>query len=573
MNEQELTALLEAGGENAVERLDHWASVAGERPFFHYGEDDHTLTFAEFGKCTDYIAGNLAAHGIGKGDRVSVFSLNPLMSALVMFSIWKVGAVYCPINFGYTGRLLSYQLDDTRPHLVLTDPALLSALNDVAGELEQPPIVCVYEPPVGAHDHIEARAEVHARFTEIPWAVLTAPANRPAVGIAFDDPANIVYTSGTTGPAKGVVQPHRWMAQYTFGLRRFLTTEDVVYNDLPMYHVGGAVANVVRAMWAGCEVAVWDRFSPHAFWDRIASRGATAGILLDVMIPWLVKAPERPDDRRNTLNKVHMQPLPANHAEAARRFGFDIVTAGFGQTESGGPLKVLIEETAEGGGTPPNLYRGYSRVEIRQRAAEIGMPVLSVDKASAKRLMGLPSPFFEVVVLDERDARCSAGEPGQLAVRPKLPALIMQEYLGKPEKTVAAWRNLWFHTGDAAVQHEDGMFSFLDRLGDRIRVRGENLSSFQVEDVLQQHPSVALAAAFAIASTEGDEDDIVVFVAPEDDVTLEEQELHNFAVESMPKYMRPCHIRVVEEIPRTPTNKIEKYKLRAQILAELGREI
>jgi carnitine-CoA ligase len=127
------------------------------------------------------------------------------------------------------------------------------------------------------------------------------------------------------------------MAEYTRGLRRLITPDDVIYNDLPMYHVGGAIANVGRAVWAGCEVAVWDRFSPSGFWDRIGSRQATAAILLDVMIPWMMKAPERAGDRRNTLNKVHMQSLPQHHAGVARRFGFHFVTAGFGQIESWAP--------------------------------------------------------------------------------------------------------------------------------------------------------------------------------------------------------------------------------------------
>lgn len=571
MNDAELLALLQSDGETAVGRLDHWAETAGDRPFFYYGEDDIALSFAEFGRRTDHIAGNLAARGIGKGDRVSVFTTNPMMSALAMFGIWKAAAAYCPINFAYTGRLLSYQLNDTRPRLVLTDPTLLGALNDVAGELASPPAVCVYDPPAGAHDHVTERPGVDPRFTELPWSTLTAKAPRPEIAVAFDDPANVIYTSGTTGPSKGVVLPHRWVNQYIFNLRLPLTTEDVIYNDLPMYHVGGAMANVVRAAWVGCEAAVWNRFSPTAFWDRIASRKVTTAILLDVMIPWLAKAAEQPSDRENTLNKVHMQPLPENHHAVARRFGFDFVTAGFGQTESGAPLGVLIEEMAEGQGTPPGHYRGRSHAEIIRLTETVGTPIFSGPQVTTKRLMGLPSPFFEVAVFDEHDTRCPAGAPGQLAIRPRLPGLIMHEYLGKPEATVKAWRNLWFHTGDAAVRHEDGMFAFIDRLGDRIRVRGENLSSFQVEDMLQQHPSVSLAAAFAIRSEEGDEDDIVAFVTLEEGAQLDEEGLHQYAARSMPKYMRPRHVRIVDDIPRTPTNKIEKYKLRARILEELGR--
>jgi crotonobetaine/carnitine-CoA ligase len=430
----------------------------------------------------------------------------------------------------------------------------------------------VYDPPAGAHDHVTPREAVHPRLPELDWSALLAEADRPAVTVTFDDPANVVYTSGTTGPAKGVVQPYRWMAQYTYNLRLPLTADDVIYNDLPLYHVGGAIANVARAAWVGCEVAVWNRFSPNEFWARVASRGATTAILLDVMIPWLMKAPVGEGDHRNTLNKAHMQPLPAHHAEVARRFGIDFVTAGFGQTESGAPLSVVLEETTAGEGTPAELYHGHTHAEIREITAGAGTPVLPGDQATPKGLMGLPTPFMEVTVLDEHDQHCAEEEPGQLAVRPRLPGLVLTEYLGKPEATVTAWRNLWFHTGDAAIRAADGMFCFLDRLGDRIRVRGENLSSFQVEDVLHQHPAVALAAVFAVESREGDEDDVVAYIQGEEGTTLTEQELHEYAARAMPKYMRPKHVRLVADIPRTPTNKIEKYKLRAQILDELGEQ-
>src|SRR5437763_348424 len=180
----------------------------------------------------------------------------------------------------------------------------------------------------------------HRSLRHFAWADLTADAKAPDVEVSFDDPANVIYTSGTTGPSKGVLQPYRWIAQYTWSLRALLTEDDVIYNDLPLYHVGGAIANFGRALWSGCEVALWNRFSPDRFWQRIESRGATAAILLDVMMPWLTKAAPSDADRRNTLNKVHMQPLPLYHADFARRFGIDHVTAGFGQTESGAPLFV-----------------------------------------------------------------------------------------------------------------------------------------------------------------------------------------------------------------------------------------
>lgn len=551
---RELEDLLEPHGASAVERLDHWAAATPDRTCLYYGEDETTVTFGEFGAATDSIAGNLAGLGVAPGARVCVFTTNSKLAALAMFGIWKAGAVYSPINFSYTGRLLTYQINDTAPAAVITDAGLLGELTAVAGELSGQPAVFAAGTPVGSVR---------------PWADLTVPSNRPAVEISFDTPANVVYTSGTTGPAKGVLQPHRWMAQYTFGLRAVLTSDDVIYSDLPMYHVGGAIANFVRGVWVGCEVALWDRFSPSEFWDRIARRGATTAILLDVMIPWLMKAPRTAADRENTLNKVYMQPLPLQHAEVADRFGFDFVTAGFGQTETGAPLAVLLEETAEGRGTPAALYRGLSHGQLRAAAARAGMPVLAGADITRKGVMGSPSPFMEVTVLDEQDRECEAQVPGQLALRPRLPALVMTEYLGKPEATAAAWRNLWLHTGDAAVRGADGIFYFVDRMGDRIRVRGENLSSFQVEDLINAHPSVQFSAVFAIASTEGDEDDVVACVVPVDGAPLTAEQIHEYARETMPKFMRPRIVRILEDLPRTPTNKIEKYKLRRRVTAEL----
>lgn len=570
MNERELTDILKADGEIITERLDHWARIAGDRTFFYYGEDDETLSYAAFVRRADAIAGNLARLGIVKGDRVSVFCKNALASSLLMFGIWKAGAVYCPVNFSYAGRLLSYQLNDTAPKLVITDGALLPALNDVLDTVEVKPAIIVYSAAPGAHDHIAEPPAVRPGYVVHAWSELTQPAKAPGVRVTFDDEANLIYTSGTTGPSKGVVQPYRWMAQYVYFLRALIGEDDVIYNDLPMYHVGGAIANVCRAAWVGCEVAVWNRFSPDAFWDRVKARRVTTAILLDVMIPWLNKAPPSENDRHNTLNKVHMQPLPLLHHDFATRFGIDFVTAGFGQTESGAGISVVLEQTKQGEGTPDALYRGYSHAEAAEIATRFGMPLHQGSAATRKGMMGLPTFFVDVAVRDDLDEECEDEVAGHLTLRPRLPGIFFQSYLGKPEATVKAFRNLWFHTGDAAVRGKDGMYYYVDRLGDRIRVRGENLSSFQVEDMINQHPRVQMSAVVAIPSDEGDEDQVIAYVVAVPDGTVSEAEIHAFAAETMPKYMRPRHVRIIADLPRTPTNKVEKYKLRQMIVSELG---
>ncbi|TRW80289.1 ATP-dependent acyl-CoA ligase [Mycolicibacterium sp. 018/SC-01/001] len=559
----DLAAMLTAEGDTVVERLDRWARQTPDRTFLYYGETDREYSFTEFGSWTDVLAGNLHRIGIAKGDRVSVLSANSLLCAAMMFAAWKIGAVYAPVNYSFRGRLLAYQIDDTAARLLVTDTTLIAAVNEIADQVSHHPVVAVYDPMA------DVAPKVLAPFTPLDWAELNRPCPRPRVDLAFDDPASVFYTSGTTGPAKGVVLPHRWLASYTFYHRMLLSPEDVIYCDLPLYHVGGAISLVSRAAWVGCEVAVWDRFSPNEFWSRIAFRGASVAALLDVMIPWLLKVPPRDDDTANTLNKVNMQPLPARHQEFARRFGIDVVSTGFGQTESGCPIGLIIEETPQGGGTPAHLYRGLSHAEILARAAKAGIATISGGAVARKGMMGRPVPFMEVAILDERDQPCPVGVPGQLAVRPRVPGVLFTEYLGKAPATVSAWRNLWFHTGDAAVLASDGMYDYVDRLGDRIRVRGENLTSSQVEDLLNQHPHVRMTAVFGIASAEGDEDDICAFVVPLAGAGVSAEDLHTFAVQTMPKFMRPKHIRVVSDVPRTPTNKIEKYKLRQMILADV----
>jgi len=559
--------------EIVVERLDAWAQTTPDAVYFHYGEDDRTLTFAEVAALTDRIAGNLARLGITRGQRVSLLMQNPLITTLAMFGIWKAGAVFCPINYTFTGKLLAYTLNDTQPALLLTERRMVPRLTEIAAELSQLPRTVVYDAPEGTHDFLPPteRMPLPDAFQPTGWTELLEPAARPNVTLQYTDPASIIYTSGTTGPSKGVILPFRCLNQYCFLARKLLTREDVIYCDLPMYHIAGAFALIARAAWVGCEVAVWNRFSPQDFWARIAKRGATTAILLDVMVPWLMKAPPSENDRATTLSKVHLQPLPLNHQEIARRFGFDIVTTGFGQTESGLGLCLLIEEMPEGEGTPPELWKGSNRAHLRQVAEQFGIPVVRGETVTTKGAMGRPMPFHEVAILDAKGYPCVPGEIGELCFRPKIPSLLFDGYLGKPEATLKAFRQLWFHTGDVAYADEHGGYFFVDRLGDRLRRRGENFSSYVVEDLLHQHPDIALCAVFPIPGVESDEDDIVAFIVPKAGTALTEAAVQAWAAEHLPKFMQPQHIRLVTELPRTLTNKVEKYKLRAEVLRELGR--
>lgn len=553
---EELTALLEADGATFLEAFDRHVAERPDALAVTYGPTGQQLTYAALAERSDRIAGNLRTLGVAPGDVVSVLSTDPFTSTAWMIGIWKAAAIYGPINFQYSGQLLSYSLDDAKPALLLCQDSLAGRVGEVWESVDvRPRVLIAGTPPAG----LPMRAS--------DAQVLEQPAARPTdVEIAFDTPCSLIYTSGTTGPSKGVVHSHRWLGQYTWAMRRRLTIEDVVYNDLPMYHVGGAYANVVNALWAGAKVALWDRFSPTEFWSRIEAGSCTSAIILDVMIPWLLANPESEDDRRNTLNKAHMQPLPVRHREFAQRFGIDSVTAGFGQTEGGAPAAMVLEECAPGEGTPDELYIGKSQAELRADAEAVGICVLPAEQVSRKAAMGLALPFFECVILDEHDRPCPPGVAGHWSLRPKLPYLLFNEYLGKPEKTLEANRNLWFHTGDSAVQDENGYYYFLDRLGDRIRVRGENVSSVHVEEILTGHPQVDVAAVVAVPSPRSDEDEIVAFIQADPSSRPDEASLREYAEKNLPRYMRPWQYLFVEDLPKTPTNKIEKHKLRKAAL-------
>jgi crotonobetaine/carnitine-CoA ligase len=565
---------LKREGEVVTHRLEKWAQETGEKTFFYYGEDDLKLSFREFNELANSIGHQLKAMGIEKGDRVSLFLKNPYVTTLAMFGIWKAGAVYCPINFNYKGRLLSYQVRDTAPKMLISEKSLIPLINEVKEDIPNVPVV-TYRPRKEAHDYKQDNDAyvLDRKFQGYDFEeMLKGSRKNLDVELKYLDTANIIYTSGTTGPAKGVVQSYRWLNNYIFNWRRLFNQQDVIYNDLPLYHVGAAFFNVARAAWVGCQVAIWDRFSSTDFWERIKKSGATNAVLLDVMIPWLMNAKETPEDRNNTLNKAYMQPLPQYHHQVAQRFGFDFVMSGFGQTEAGHGAICVIKELNEGQGTPAQIYKGYSHKEILEIAVKYEMAFVDGKKETKKGYMGKASLLFEANIFDSNDNACKNGEVGELVFRPRFPFLLLNEYFAKAEATLKAFRNLWFHTGDACLKDDEGNYYFVDRMGGVIRVRGELVSSYQIEDIINRHPKVEVCAALPIPAEVGDEDDIVVFIVSKKKEESIEEEILDWAKKEMPRFMCPKYIRFIEDLPRTPTSKVEKFKLREKIKSELKRE-
>ncbi|MBW2370093.1 MAG: AMP-binding protein [Deltaproteobacteria bacterium] len=573
MDIKKLEDMLKPFGNTFIEKFEELAELNADKAFIYYGEEDIRYTYSEFNRLANSVAHNLCSLGLEKGDHVSLFLYNPIVTILSMFAIWKIGAVYCPINYNYKGKLLSYQINDTRPKMLITEQKYLDEINKLKTTI--PPLqLILHQPKNSDHDFSSETAllKPDIYFKSFVFNELLQ-GNKSNLGtqLHYSDMANIIYTSGTTGNPKGVIQPHRYLLNYLFNDINLTHPDDIIYNDLPLYHVGGAFYNVVRAAWSGCGVAIWDKFSVNDFWSRIKKCNATNAVLLDVMVPWLMMQEAKPDDRNNSLKTVNMLPLHQNHHKVAKRFGIDFVSIGYGSTEAGAVIGGKIVELQDGEGTPKELQRGYTKNEFIELCRKFDVSLIQGCEEVKKGFMGKPSILHEIAILDADGQPVSPGMPGQLAIRPKLPSLILSEYYNKPEATDEVLKNGWYYSGDIIRQRqENDVFCFVDRIGGFIRARGENMSSHQVEGLINTHPAINNNAVFPVDAVVGGEEDIAAFIVLNQDASLSEGALRSWIKSEMPKYMIPKYIRFVNALPVTPTFKVEKYKLKTLILQELG---
>jgi crotonobetaine/carnitine-CoA ligase len=324
----------------------------------------------------------------------------------------------------------------------------------------------------------------------------------------------ILYTSGTTGPAKGVVCPHAqyyWWGRNTADILGVEAT-DVLCTTLPLFHIN-ALNTFAQACLTGSHAVFEPRFSASEFWNTMRERRATVVYLLGAMVPILL-AQERMDERHHSI-KIGLGPgVPVSALEAFKERTGITLLEGYGSTET----NFVIATTAD------SAHRG---------------------------VMGRVRPGFEARV----------AEDGELLLRSDDPLRFSSGYFGMPEKTAEAWRDGWFHTGDRVVREADGAFRFIDRLKDSIRRRGENISSYEVEQVLLGHPDVAAAAVYPVRS-ELAEDEVMAALVPRAGRSIDAAELCAFCSSRLPYFAVPGFIEVLDELPRTENGKVQKYRLR-----------
>jgi crotonobetaine/carnitine-CoA ligase len=486
-----------------------------DRVLLQVGEARRTASQLHDGSIA--IATTLRSEGIESGDRVAIIADNTIEFVELWLGCALLGAVLVPLNTASRGPQMTHVLNDSQPRVFVVAEEHLARVV----ELEERP---------GSITHVW----VHGEATHTEWvgtpvspfpALVPASGSRPLDAPALDDAAALLYTSGTTGPSKGVVCPHSHLYWWGVNTARVLGVreEDVLYSCLPLFHIN-ALNTIVQSLATGARAVIGPRFSASRFWQRLADADATVTYLLGAMVSILATREPDPLDRGHRT-RVALAPAtpPQLWPVFEERFGVALVE-GHGMTET-------------------NLTIGPR------------------DGLQRPGWMGRVMPGFHARVVDGDGDDVPPDTPGELLLKADDDGAFAKGYWRRLEETRAAWDGGWFHTGDRVLRDEQGYFRFVDRIKDAIRRRGENISAWEVEQAILMHPAVAAAAVVPVPSELG-EDEVMAFVT-----TVERHELNYVALirqceKLLPYFAIPRYVEIVEQLPLTENGKIQKYILR-----------
>ena len=491
----------------------------GDRPLLTIGPN--TWTFRDAAEVAARRAGALLAAGVNRGDRVALLLANRFELMEMVLACGWIGAIAVPINIAAMGPQIEYFLDNSGARVLVIEGDLLPRLDHV--DMIRLALRWVWA--VGA-----VPGDARGRVAIEPLPARGPPA--PAAELRPGDTLAILYTSGTTGPSKGVMCPHAqyyWWGTNSIDLLE-ISADDVLATTLPLFHIN-ALSSFAQALLSGARMVLHERFSASGFWPQTCQSGATVVYLLGAMAPILLAQPRRAEEREHRVRIVLGPGVPADMIAAFR------------------------ERT----GIP--ILEGYASTETN---FIIGAKVAAQKPGT----MGRIRPGYQARVADDDDVEVAPGEPGELLLRADEPFAFATGYFGMAGKTVEAWRNLWFHTGDRVVRDADGHFRFLDRLKDAIRRRGENISSYEVEQVLLSHPAVEMAAVFPVRS-ELAEDEVMAALVIRNGCSLDPVDLMKFCEPRMPYFSIPRFVDFVAELPRTENGKVQKFRLRERGAGDL----
>ncbi|MBV9537469.1 MAG: ATP-dependent acyl-CoA ligase [Acidisphaera sp.] len=482
----------------------------GQRPLLRAG--DEAWSFAEAPGIAARAAGRFAAAGVGPGDRVAMMCGNRAAILECILGCAWLGAIAVPINVASRGLQLRHILGNSAPRILVVEAAHVAALATVEADGLDVAHVWTVGDAAGALGAVAA-----APMPPLGEAV-------PPASVRPGDTFAILYTSGTTGPSKGVCCPHAqyfWWGLITANLLG-VRDGDVLTTPLPLFH-SNALNAFFQALLSGSTLVVLPRFSVSTFWDTLIETRASVTYLLGAMVPMLLSRAVSEAERTHRVRSVLAPGVPG---DLQRRF---VARTGIAVAD------------------------GYGSTETNY---VIGGTAGSIDPGS----MGPVVAGFHARVVDEDDNEMAPGAAGELMLRADEPFAFATGYWGMPERTVEAWRNLWFHTGDRVIRDADDTFRFVDRMKDAIRRRGENISSYEVEQVLLSHPDIATAAAYP-ARSELAEDEVMAAIVVRDGRPLEPEAIIRFCEGRMPYFAIPRYLVFDPALPATENGKVQKYKL------------
>ena len=491
-----------------------------DAPYLLSGEQRYT--YGQVNEIANAYAAGLSRFGLRRGDTVAFLMKSSIDFVFATFGAMKLGAIWVPTNTDYKGTWLGDTLADSCARILIADGALLPRVAELKTTLP--------------FDRIIVRGEVDAYEYDIQIhpidELATQAGSEPDQGdISYGDTAAVLWTSGTTGRSKGVMQSHNaWIRGAISGaLTSGTRDDDLMYCCLPMYNSAAWVANVYRALVCRLPVAIDSEFSATAFWDRCSFYGATQTFTLGAMHMFLWNAPPHDGDTDNPVRHASMVPLPDNLIQPMKdRFGLETLDQGYGQSEAMG----IFQRSDDGTKWAPGC-------------------------------LGRVLPGLEVAFLDNDDRPVQTGEVGEICVRPSEPNVLFSGYFNDPEATLKSFSNLWYHTGDLGKEDDQGNFYFVDRKADFIRYKGRNISSFAVEAAVNAHPAVAHSAAHGVTSDELDaEAEVKVCAVLNQGQALAAEDLARFVNDNAPHFFVPRYIEFVDALPSTPTGRVQKFKLR-----------
>ena len=490
-------------------------------------------TYRELDAWTSRIANALAAHGVAYGTHVGILMENSAEHLAIFLALAKLGAVAVPVNTAARGELLGYYFRQADVERIVVDEGLLERLGPVLPEL---PLVVQVLALVRAGSDVKLPDRSGGKPVLDFAAAVAAAAPTPVSGeIKCTDLVLLSYTSGTSGPSK----PSMWSqaAALSYGTggidaHGFVDT-DIVYVCLPLFHNNALLTGSITAVVAGSSIVLSERFSVSRFWPEIRGSGATVTNMLGSMSSFLWAQPPAPDDADNALRLVSMSPIPSFVDGFEQRFGLKAIS-NYGLSDFATVTSLVADAPA-----------------------------------GKRRSIGKPRSYFDVQVVDDDDLPCPVGVIGELVIRTREPWRAATGYYRMPQATAAANRNQWFHTGDRGYCDADGYLWFVDRKKDCIRRRGENISAFEVEQILLKHPDIANAAVFPVALPEGEEE-VGVAIVLRPGRNLPEAQVVDYCAQNMAYFMVPRFIRIAGELPTTVNQKIEKFRLKASMEGQLS---